>query len=286
MISTDQILADLTDEQREAVTSVEGPLLIVAGAGSGKTRVITRRVAYLLNLGIEASAILAITFTNKAAGEMKTRIASLMDRPLRDFGRLEQPWPMICTFHSLGLRVLKHFAQAAGLPENFTVYDTSDQEKVVKEAIAAAELSSTNFPPSAVHHVISDAKNKLQTPEAYAAAAHNFPATYYARVYKHYQKALEKNKAVDFDDLLMRTAHALPRPQRCSQAASAAVRVHPHRRVPGHQPRPVCHRACAGAWGIAISAWWAIRTSRSTPGAGQISRTSLISRRIIRMRRW
>src|SRR5689334_17875738 len=105
MQSSEELLQDLTAAQREAVTHVDGPLLIVAAAGSGKTRVITRRVAYLIGLGIEPNAILAITFTNKAAGEMKARVGTLMGRPLRDFGRLEQPWPTICTFHSLCLRV-------------------------------------------------------------------------------------------------------------------------------------------------------------------------------------
>src|SRR5579863_7840898 len=105
---TDPLLDDLTDPQRQAVTTVDGPLLIIAGAGSGKTRVITRRVAYLIAQGIPATSILAITFTNKAAGEMKQRIGALLERPLRDFGRLDQPWPIICTFHSLCLRVLRH----------------------------------------------------------------------------------------------------------------------------------------------------------------------------------
>src|SRR2546426_9092128 len=113
---TGQVLSDLTVEQREAVTHVDGPLLIIAGAGSGKTRVITRRVAYLLSLGVVPSSVLAITFTNKAAGEMKTRISATQPRPMRDFGRLDQPWPIICTFHSLGLRILKHYSPHLGLP--------------------------------------------------------------------------------------------------------------------------------------------------------------------------
>jgi len=127
VLKAEDILADLTTAQREAVTHVDGPLLIIAGAGSGKTRVITRRVAYLLSLGIVPSSILAITFTNKAAGEMKSRIGASMDRPLRDFGRLEQPWPIICTFHSLGLRILRHFSVRVVLPANFSVFDSSVQ---------------------------------------------------------------------------------------------------------------------------------------------------------------
>jgi DNA helicase II / ATP-dependent DNA helicase PcrA len=208
VLDTRQLLTDLTPEQREAVTHIEGPLLIIAGAGSGKTRVITRRVAYLISQGIVPSSILAITFTNKAAGEMKTRIAQTLERPLHDFGRLEQPWPMICTFHSLGLRILKHYAQRIGLAANFSIYDSSDQERLIKEAIRAADLSSTNFPPAAVHAAISNAKNRLMSPEAFADVAREFPQRHYARVYQHYQKLLAQNNALDFDDLLMKSAHA------------------------------------------------------------------------------
>ncbi|HEV8378840.1 MAG TPA: UvrD-helicase domain-containing protein, partial [Tepidisphaeraceae bacterium] len=207
MLKAEDILADLTEAQREAVTHVDGPLLIIAGAGSGKTRVITRRVAYLLSLGIVPSSILAITFTNKAAGEMKSRIGASMDRPLRDFGKLDQPWPIICTFHSLGLRILRHFAEGIGLPGNFSVYDSSDQERALKEAIKAADLSKTNFPVSMVHAKISDAKNKLVSPESFASSAYEFQTKSIARVYKNYQKLLKQNNALDFDDLLLRPAY-------------------------------------------------------------------------------
>src|SRR5437763_925291 len=133
VIETQALLEDLTPEQREAVTHVDGPLLIVAGAGSGKTRVITRRVAYLISLGIPARSVLSITFTNKAAGEMKARVSNVLDRPIRYFGKLDQRWPTICTFHSLCLRVLRHYAEVIGLPANFTIYDSADQTKVLKD---------------------------------------------------------------------------------------------------------------------------------------------------------
>jgi len=116
VIDTEQLLQDLTEPQRQAVMHVDGPLVIIAGAGSGRTRVLTRRVAYLASLGIPANSILAITFTNKAAGEMKQRVSNVLDRPIRDFGKLDQRWPTICTFHSLCLRVLRHYAEAIGLP--------------------------------------------------------------------------------------------------------------------------------------------------------------------------
>src|SRR3954468_5747140 len=150
VIDSEQLLVDLTPEQREAATHVDGPLLIIAGAGSGKTRVITRRVAHLISLGIPPNAILAITFTNKAAGEMKQRVSNVLDRPIRDFGKLDQRWPTICTFHSLCLRVLRHYAERIKLPANFTIYDSADQTKVIKDALKSLEMSSTNFSPSTV----------------------------------------------------------------------------------------------------------------------------------------
>ena len=175
MLQTEKLLEDLTPPQREAVTHVDGPLLIVAGAGSGKTRVITRRVAYLVGQGIPANSILAITFTNKAAGEMKQRISTLLDRPLRDFGRLDQPWPTICTFHSLCLRILRHYAARIGLPPNFSIYDSADQTKLIKEAIKSLDISSTNFTPCApCTRTISNAKNQLVPADAFAQNAGDF----------------------------------------------------------------------------------------------------------------
>ena len=208
MLQTEQLLEGLTDPQRQAVTHVDGPLLIVAGAGSGKTRVITRRVAYLMAQGIPGTSLLAITFTNKAAGEMKQRIGALLGKPLRDFGRLEQPWPIICTFHSLCLRVLRHYAASVGLPPNFSVYDTADQTKLFKQALAAFNLSTTNFSPSTVHGTISNAKNQLVSAEAFARAARDFYQQNVARIYTKYQDLLKQNNALDFDDLLLRCAQA------------------------------------------------------------------------------
>jgi DNA helicase-2/ATP-dependent DNA helicase PcrA len=206
---TDALLADLTDAQRQAATHVDGPLLIIAGAGSGKTRVITRRVGFLIAQGIPPASILAITFTNKAAGEMKERIAAVIDRPIRDFGRLDQRWPTICTFHSLCLRILRHYAAEIGLATNFSIYDSSDQTKCIKEALKLLEISSTNFSPGTLHGTISNAKNHLITAEAYAQGAHDFYARTVSRVYTKYQQLLTQNNALDFDDLLLRTALAM-----------------------------------------------------------------------------
>src|SRR5439155_24397318 len=141
------------------------------------------------------------------AGEMKSRIGASMDRPLRDFGKLDQPWPIICTFHSLGLRILRHFAQRIGLPANFSVYDSSDQERALKESIKAADLSTTNFPVSMVHSKISDAKNKLVSPQSFASSSYDFQSKSIARVYSNYEKLLKQNNAMDFDDLLLRPAY-------------------------------------------------------------------------------
>jgi DNA helicase-2/ATP-dependent DNA helicase PcrA len=208
VVTNEQLLSDLTEPQRQAVTHVDGPLLIVAGAGSGKTRVITRRVAYLIGQGIPPSAVLGITFTNKAAGEMKDRISKLLGRPLRDFGRLDQPWPTICTFHSLCLRILRHYAPQIGLPSNFSIYDSADQTKVVKEAIKTLDMSSTNFPPSTVHSTISNAKNQLVDAAAFSKNSGDFYQRNVARIYVKYQQLLDQNHALDFDDLLLRTAYA------------------------------------------------------------------------------
>ncbi|CAN5437295.1 DNA helicase PcrA [soil metagenome] len=208
MQTAEPLLEDLTDAQRAAVTHVDGPLLIVAGAGSGKTRVITRRVAYLIQQGIPPTSILAITFTNKAAGEMKQRIGALSNRPFRDWGRLDQPWPIICTFHSLCLRILRHYAPQIGLPANFSIYDSADQTRVMKEALKLLEISSTNFSPGTVHSTISNAKNQLITVGDYAATATDFYTKQVARIYSKYQQLLTQNNALDFDDLLLRTTHA------------------------------------------------------------------------------
>jgi ATP-dependent DNA helicase UvrD/PcrA len=203
------LLADLTEDQQRAVTHPGGPLLIIAGAGSGKTRVITRRVAYLISQGAEPASILAITFTNKAAGEMKQRVGEALGRPLRDWGRLEQPSPTVCTFHSLCLRILKHYAAAIGLSENFSVFDSADQSKLIKQAMAELEISTAHYAPAGVHSAISKAKNQLLSAQQYGNAAKDLYERLAARVYAKYQALLQANNALDFDDLLLRTCLAL-----------------------------------------------------------------------------
>ncbi|HEV3119997.1 MAG TPA: UvrD-helicase domain-containing protein, partial [Gemmataceae bacterium] len=193
------LLADLTPAQREAVTHFEGPLLILAGAGSGKTRVITRRVAWLLQQGVRPYNILAITFTNKAASEMRQRIETLVPN--------SRVW--ISTFHSLGARLLRQYAERLGLQRNFTIYDQQDRNRLVKAALDASNIDSVRFTPERIEAAISKAKNQLLNPERYASQANDFFTQTVAHVYPVYEKKLRDANAVDFDDLLLWPALAL-----------------------------------------------------------------------------
>ncbi len=202
-IAADSLLDDLTAPQRQAATHVEGPLLVLAGAGSGKTRVITRRVAHLvLRVGIPPWNVLAITFTNKAAGEMRERIGKLVSEKQ---GRALT----VCTFHSLCVRILRQHAERVGLRPGFSIYDSSDQQRAIKTALEALDINASNFPPSKVLQTIGGAKNDLVDPEAYAANAHDFYSKMIAKIYRKYQEILTQNQAVDFDDLLLKTAMLL-----------------------------------------------------------------------------
>src|SRR5271157_1263649 len=193
------LLADLTPAQCEAVTHMEGPLLILAGAGSGKTRVITRRVAHLLQQGVRPGNILAITFTNKAAGEMRQRIEALVPG--------SQVW--ISTFHSMGARLLRMHADRLGLDRHFTIYDQTDRAKIVKLALEDAGLDEGRYKPDTLSGAISKAKNQLLSPEKYAQNARDFFTQTVAKVYPIYEKRLRDANALDFDDLLYWPAMAL-----------------------------------------------------------------------------
>jgi DNA helicase II / ATP-dependent DNA helicase PcrA len=205
------LLTGLNDAQSEAVTTVDGPLLILAGAGSGKTRVITRRVAYLLHLGVHPKNILAITFTNKAAGEMKQRVSTLVPG--------HRVW--ISTFHALGARLLRQYADDIGIDRNFTIYDQTDRVKVVKMAMEDAQINAERFSPDSVMNAISKAKNQLLAPDRYAAQARDFFANTVAKVYPIYEKRLHENSALDFDDLLYWPAMVLKNNQELRQNLDA-----------------------------------------------------------------
>ena len=192
----DELLEGLSEPQREAVVHADGPLLILAGPGSGKTRVVTRRAAYLAATVASTDQILAITFTNKAAREMQTRIAALG----------ASDGMTVCTFHALCARLLRVYHERAGVPRNFTIFDRDDRRSVLKDAVASCGLSTDNLPPAAVEQVISNAKNRLQTADEFAALDLDWRYRTIARVYAAYEKLLEEMAGLDFDDLLMRMA--------------------------------------------------------------------------------
>ncbi len=192
----------LTDAQRAAVLHFEGPALVLAGPGSGKTRVITQRIAHLVSQGVKPSQILALTFTNKAAGEMRNRVERLLPRGLA--GGL-----IVSTFHSYCASVLRRHGASVGLQAGFSIYDSDDQKAALKAAIEAAGLTTSNWTPASVLAAISEIKNRLLTPEEYALEASDFWSRSIAKAYARYQDTLHRSNACDFDDLLMKTASLL-----------------------------------------------------------------------------
>lgn len=198
----DALLAGLNDPQRDAVTHGEGPLLILAGAGSGKTRVLTHRIAYLVGTGqARPDEILAITFTNKAAQEMRERVELLVGR------RTRAMWVM--TFHAACARMLRADAHRLGYTRQFTIYDQSDARRLVKRCIDELDIDPKRFTPGAIHHEISDAKNKLRDAEGYARLVGSFFEQTVADVYKLYEAELHRMNAMDFDDLLVRAVNLM-----------------------------------------------------------------------------
>ncbi len=190
--TADALLAGLTPAQAEAVAHKDGPLLILAGAGSGKTRVITRRVAHLLHLGVRPHNILAITFTNKAAAEMRRRVDQAVPG--------NRVW--VSTFHSLGARLLRQYAERLNLDRNFTIYDQDDRTKLVRDALGAAGIDDVKFSPERISGAISKAKNQLLTPKLYEQQAGDFFTQTVAKIYWLYEKRLRAANGMDFDDLL------------------------------------------------------------------------------------
>ena len=197
-VMTPDILNGLNPDQKKAATKIEGPVLILAGAGSGKTRVLTYRVAYIIDeKRVDPQQVLMLTFTNKAAQEMKIRIRTLLGNP--------HSLPFAGTFHSLCVRILRRDGKEIGIPENFLIYDDQDQLEAVKDIMKKLDLSAKSFNPGAILHTISEAKNELISATEYPQYARGYFQEAVARVYLEYQKLLRDNEALDFDDLLMRT---------------------------------------------------------------------------------
>jgi DNA helicase-2/ATP-dependent DNA helicase PcrA len=195
----DILRRQLTPSQKEAVFHTEGPLLVLAGPGSGKTRVITYRIAALIESGVRPYNICAITFTNKAAEEMRQRAAALG----------ASGGAHISTFHSLCVRILRRYAARAGISASFSIYDEADQARCIRDAVKNCQLDSTNFPPARMLDAISALKNKLVDAESFRAEADSFFTRTLAEVYQGYERILRERDGLDFDDLLMKTAFLL-----------------------------------------------------------------------------
>src|SRR5262245_5254719 len=195
----EHLLESLTEPQRQAVMHRDGPLLVLAGPGSGKTRVITHRIAALVESGVNPSQILALTFTNKAADEMQRRVAELVPGA--------RVW--LSTFHRFGAKLLRQYASYVGLQPNFTIYDTSDSRQTIKRVIEAREINTLNYSPDRLGEAISAAKNKLITADKYEPRPSSMLGRVVAEVYPAYQGRLLASSAVDFDDLLLHVAKLL-----------------------------------------------------------------------------
>ena len=201
-LGTDELLSGLNPQQQEAVAFSGAPLLVVAGAGSGKTRVLTRRIAYLMaRRGVKPYEILAITFTNKAAGEMKERVTELVGPIAKSM------W--VSTFHSACVRLLRQEVERLGYSSSFSIYDSADSQKLIQKVCETLNLDSKRYPPRQFQNAISNAKNELQTPYEFLSKATNQYDTITADVYTMYEKRLKQANAMDFDDLIMKTVEVL-----------------------------------------------------------------------------
>ena len=195
------LLASLNPAQREAVSTTSGPLLVLAGAGTGKTRVITARIAYLISLGTAPANILAVTFTNKAAGEMRERVAHLVGKQAKGI--------TVGTFHAFCAQVLREHGSSLGLFKKFTICDASDQLSAVKSAMRELRVHETTMQPSRLLAQVSLAKNRMETPEVYLAKGTSSKDQLVGSVWQRYQEYLARTQAVDFDDLLLYTVRLL-----------------------------------------------------------------------------
>jgi hypothetical protein len=256
----EEIVSRLNPEQARAVTTTEGPLLILAGAGSGKTRVIAHRIAYLIGVkAVQPRRILAVTFTNRAAGELRERITALVGEHGKDV--------QAGTFHALCARVLRQDGEAIGLNRRFVIYDTDDQQQLMKRILAEEDLPATGeFRPAAILGAISRAKNEMLDETFLAENAVNHRERIIARLAARYRDRLRAANALDFDDLLLRAVELF------EQSPEALARYHAR----WLYLRSTCG---SGPWRrrIATCAWWGTTTSRSTAGGVRTSRTSSTS---------
>ena len=201
----DKLLEGLNPEQKRAVETTEGPLLILAGAGSGKTKTLTHRIAYLIATGMASPYnILAVTFTNKAAGEMRQRVARLLGDQAENRGFM----PYVGTFHGICVRLLRQDGEYLGIPRSFVIYDEMDRRAAVRQVIKQLSIDEKSFPAPLIASLISGAKNEMLTSEDYVALA-NGPAQTAARVFPLYEKILKEASALDFDDLINQTVALL-----------------------------------------------------------------------------
>ena len=234
-------LSGLNAEQLAAVEALDGPVLVLAGAGVGKTRVLTTRIAHLIASGrARAHEILAVTFTNKAAREMRERVSV--------FTGAHQGMPWLGTFHSIGVKILRMHAELVALRPNFTILDTDDQLRLLKQVLQAENLDDKRWPARALASLIDGWKNRgLDPAHVPASESLAFAAGRGAALYAAYQARLKTLNAVDFGDLLLEALQALSRASRRARRLPAPVPLHPGRRVPGHQRRPVSVAPAAGA---------------------------------------
>jgi DNA helicase-2/ATP-dependent DNA helicase PcrA len=197
-----EILADLNSAQREAVETVEGPVLILAGPGSGKTRVIAYRVAYLIKVcGVNPRRIMAVTFTNKAAREMETRLHRQVSSSVKAL--------TLGTFHAICARILRVDGKAIGVEPRFVIYDDEDQMSLLKRVLQQVDIDPKQYAPRAIHSAINSAKSRLLTPQDYIRHSNHYFEKVVHRVYERYQQLLSESNALDFNDLLMKVVQLL-----------------------------------------------------------------------------
>lgn len=202
------LLSGLNDAQKEAVSALSGPVLVLAGAGSGKTRVITHRILALIESGVDPERILAVTFTNKAAKEMRERVVKLLEgRPGGSVSGRSQP--LVTTFHALGVRILREQHEKLNLPRHFVIHDRADSNRAMKEALQAAGYDPKQFEPRKMISIISKAKGSGKTQPEFAERAEGYMQEVVKEVWSHYERIMNRDKALDFDDLLLKTKRLL-----------------------------------------------------------------------------